>query len=444
MKDLLNAARKHTGCAFFTFVIDIAFFLIAAILVEKIMRHYLFDRVIYTILGDLVNLVPSSLLRRGENSLLELCRPLALYLAWQFALNFATVVTGLFNTKLSIALEDALNLRQDAEHHLPARSAGFFFGLSQDMLMLACNILWTAALFLLPQYGVISQGIAQFAFWVFTPFIYALYNLSYAALPRGISYAHAFRVGIQKRPAQFLLFVYSSAAGPFLLLFLLSRIDWAGAAFLILFGVSALFRSFGVIMGTDFACKLAPYFKTKTIVPPMPALGIKCAIFALALCVVTTGAQIAVQADSKLDLLKCRYRITDAGLDLPQIESGGSVLNQILGVFSFAASPSARLALEIANPQDRAIFVEDMDVAVCLNDREIALANVRGFTLEPGASVSREISARLNTENIGRSLLQVLFGLGGGSGNLPFEFRAKVLLRTWLGEIPYTMRITPE
>jgi len=437
MKDLFAAARKHSGCAFFTFLTDIAFFIIAAILVEKALHYYLFDRVIYSVLGDIVNLVPSSLRSRGESSILGLFRPLMLYLAWQGALNFATIFTGLFNTRLSIALENALEQRQ--EHRLPERSAGFFFGLSQDLLMLACNILWTAALFLLPQYGIIPQGLAQLAFWVFTPFIYALYNLSYAALPRGVSYAHIFRI-MWKRPAQFIVFVYTSAIGPFLLLFILSRIDWSGAAFIILFGVSTLFRSFGVIMGTDFAYTLAPYFKEKNIVQPMPALGVKCAIFALALCVVTIAAQAAAQADSKLELLKCRYRILDAGLDFPQPDTSGSLLNQILGVVSFAANPGAHITLEIANPQERAIFVDDMDIAICLNDREIALAEVSGFTLEPGASVSRTAAAHLDTENIGRSILQLLFS----GGSPPFEFRARVLLQTWLGEIPYTIRITPK
>ncbi|MDR2734807.1 MAG: LEA type 2 family protein [Spirochaetota bacterium] len=438
MKDLLIALRKPPGCAFFTFLTDIIFFVAAAILVEKVLHYYLFDRVIYTIFGDLVNLVPSSLRARGENSLLDMCRPLMLYLAWQFALNFATIFTGLFNTKLSAAIENALLLRQDAEHRLPERSASAAFGLSQDLLMLACNILWTAMLFLLPQYGIIPRGLAEFAFWVFTPFIYALYNLSYAALPRGVSYAHIFRIA-WKRPAQFMLFVYTSSIGPFLLLFLLSRIDWAGAAFLILFGVSALFRSFGVVMGTDFAFRLAPHFNLKNVIQPMPAFAVKCTIFALAICVVTVGVQVAAQTDSKLKLLNCRYRILDADLDLPRIDSG-SIFEQILGVVSFAAKPSAHLDLEITNPEKRAIFVENMDIGICLHDREIAVAEVQGFTLNAGTSIRRSVSARLDTENIGRSILQLL----AGGGDLPFEFRAKVLLNTWLGEIPYTLRITPE
>jgi hypothetical protein len=439
MEKLFSIARKHSRCTLLTLLTDVAFFIAAAYLLERVFHHYLFDRVLYTIipstLGNLIELVPDTLRGQGESSFLLLLKPFILYIAWQIALNLATIVTGLFNTKLSDDME--------ASAGLPPKTKGFFYALGQDLLMLAFTILWSAALFLLPQYGLLSPGIAEIAFWVFTPFIYGLYNLSYVGLPRGISYAAMLRIALTAQPLRFIRFVYASAFGPFLLLFLLSRADWSSAVFIALFGVSALFRAFGVILGTNFAATIASHFNIKRITPPVLAYGTQCAVFVLALCIVITGVQVMAQADSKLELLKCRYRIVGAGLNLPQPESGGSFLNRVMGVLSFAAKPGAHLTLEVTNPGKRTIFVSDIGLGVYLHDRRVAETRIEGFVLEPGEAMTMTFRAELDGTNIAKSIHHILAG-GSRIGSPPFEARGEIMLNTWLGEIPWPLRIAPK
>jgi len=442
MKEFFTLARKHSLCAAMTLLTDLAFFLAAAYLLEKVFHHYLFDRVLYTILGDLIDFVPAFLRAEGESSFLALLKPLVLYLAWQVALNLATIVTGLFNTKLSNALEETHHAPDGAGSvsvapPMPAKSAGFFFALGQDLLMLAVSILWSAALFLLQQYGILSAGIAELAFWLLTPFIYALYNLSYAALPRGITYASMFRLALG-HPRRFIPFVYACSVGPFLLLFLLSRIDWTSAAFIILFAVSALFRAAGVIMGTNFALKIISQVKEK-IAPPALSLAAKGSIFALALILAVTGAQIMAQADSRLELLRCRYRILDAGLNLPELSSSGSIFEQITGLLSFAAEPSAHLTLEVTNPTERTIFFNTMNFGIYLRKDEIAGTEIEGFVLGAGERTSLRCRAALKSENLMKGFRHILTS----GGTPPLEFRGTLLLDTWLGKIPYPLWIAP-
>ena len=468
MEKVVSIARKHSLCALLTLLTDIAFFLAAAYLLERAFHHYLFDRVLYTIipesLGNFIELMPGALKSGGESSFALLLKPLILYLAWQIALNLSTIVTGLFNTKLSDDME--------ASAGLPPKTKGFSFVLGQDLLMLAFTIVWSAALFLLPHYGILPAGVAEIAFWVFTPFIYALYNLSYTGLPRGVTYAAMLRIAFTGRaadtvkpadgqtrmtsrsqPLRFIRFVYASALGPFLLLFLLSRVDWSSAAFIILFGVSAIFRAFGVILGTNFAASLAPFFNIKRLVSPILAYGTQCAVFVLAICIVITGVQVMGQADSKLELLKCRYRIVDAGLNLPEVKDAGSLLNRIVGVLSFTSGPSAYLSLEVTNPGERTIYVNDMKVAVYLYERQIAETSISGFVLGPGAKTIFSCRAEIDGINIAKSFPHILssglgLNLGGAFARqseslLPIELRGTLMLNTWLGEIPYPLRITP-
>ena len=82
-----------------------------------------------------------------------------------------------------------------------------------------------------------------------------------------------------------------------------------------------------------------------------------------------------------------------------------------------------------------------------------AETSVQGFVLEPGAVRTLNSRAEISGENIARSIPSLLssglgLNLGGKSGDTrsvpPVELRGTLMLNTWLGDIPYPLRIAPK
>ena len=427
--------HKHLACSLATFLVDLVFYAAAAWAAAYVLHWYLFDRIVYRILGDLVDLVPAAIRAEGESAAGSLLLPLALYLAWQIALNLATIITGAFNSRLAGAVENTLPERAAPP---TGKKSGFLFGLSQDLLMLAFSIVWSATLLALAHLPAVGTPLSLLLFWTVTPLVHGLYNLGYALLPLGLGYGDMARLAL-KSPARSAGLFLASSSGPFLVLFLATRLTWETTGFVALFALAALFRPLGVISGTTVGHELLVAAKKFR-----PARGFfvharRILLAVLALLVAITAGQLAVQADSKLELLTCRYRLVSAGINLPRTEKSSSLLNKIGGLLAFIEKPVANLELDVTNPGTRTISVESAELSLVIATNEFAKTTLEGFSLEPGATRQLRFQITLDMRRLAKSIhLLIVSG-----DRLPVEIRAAVFLRTWLGTFRYPVRIAP-
>ncbi len=425
--------KRHLWYSLLVLVVNFTFYAGLILLVNRLFEVIWIENIFLRITEKSILLRPLYLLNQvSGNPLLNIMQPLMLYLSYSLAFALSTIITGPILGLLSRSVERDIGYAS----LFPKRRGGiknFFIDLKEELFMLALTICWTAVLFsiaLIPDSGVI---ISLILFYLITPLFHGGYNLSYFFMRKGLPYSAIYKRGFRS-PSSFYGFSLASASGFFLILLLLKVVPYGNFTFVILFGLNALFRPFGVISGTLTGISYSKGSEQK--------LSLRKGIFASVLTgvafvgatvVLFTAAQFYSHSQSKLDLIDCQYKLQEARLNLPSDFSDKSFAQKLLGIRSFLNDASFRLSLRVINPTKKDIYLEDFKFELALSGKMFGNGKISGFKLEPGTDKTVKFLLKLSGEEFGYSMVLSLIN----KKRLKLSMRGWISLNLWFGKLSY-------
>lgn len=419
--------RKHAGYALMVLLVQFIIYFLLGMLVREAFEAFWIGAALRRLSERSLFLRPLYALHQALGSpILNLFRPLMLYLAYSVALVLSAALTGTLLGRLARAVEQD----QGATEPTPPLTPLWF--LRQEALMVCNTLAWGALLFFVgiqDEWGLI---LSQVLFYVGTPLVYALYNLAFPLLRRGYGYSAILRIGM-RHFASFYGFALASASGFYLILFLLARLPEQHGAFALLFALNALFRPLSVAAGARQGLEYLRHQPSrKTTIAARVREGLAVLV---AVAFVASALQFAFQANDRLDLIDCRYRLLQAGVNFPRNLDRDSLGTRLLRLYQFADQMEASLELEVANPLPRPVSLETMLLEVRFSGKRIAGIRLKGFRLAPEERRRFDLRARLQGVRWAGRFLRNLLQARPHS----FRIRALVFLDLWFGRLAYPL-----
>ena len=401
-KDALCTLKKHPLTALLVFIINLLFFLAAALLLKELFAEF-WDGEILGRLSRRADLpLPLALIHSlGGKPLLRLTLPLSLYLAFSLAFSLATIVTGPILTRMAGRLQKTKGIQ---------KKHGFFFELKEELIMLAWNINFSAALFITGAALLNGPCIATPLFYLGMPVLYGLYGLSYFCQPRGWTYSRIARESLNHAKA-FSGFALAAASGYFLIFLISGGISRTEIPFILLLAAAALWRTFVTAAGTGFAARNFPEsplpVKKKGITKIVETLSLLTALFATA-----TAADAAVKMRDRLGLLECRYSVSGIKATLNVREAG------------------SKMALFIRNPTGRAISIPAVQFRLRINAATVADFSIQKRTIPAKGKHDIPLSGKIRLRDTAKALLNAV-----KKGEFKIRLRGTCRLPLWFGSI---------
>jgi hypothetical protein len=422
--------KQYLVSSVLTFLVHFAVYYGVSMLILDLCNRWLINRVLFQVLGQNIQLIPKTLITSTTNPLII---PLILYLSWLIASNVSSIITGLFNTRLSLVCEGSGSV--PSQPRLPHTRG---FEIFEDLSLLAWNIVFTMTLLVLTQYSLLPQSLIGLLYWVVLPFIYGLYNISYAFLPRRISYAQSIRETFRDPQSftRFLGFSIASGSIPTVLIYLAGQETWNHLTFAILLLMFSLFRPIGVIAGTLFGNRILLKQKISPTKISFGYLSRRIILLLAGILIVQIVTSLAVQLDSKLNLFSCQYRASGSSPLANILSSDQPLIQRLSKVLLSSKQKVVQASLEIYNPSERHIYVEKINFSVTAGDSQIAATQLGGLDL-PSKTTQ---SLKLDIEVFPLSVLSSLKNLV--SGDLTsFRINATLYLDTVLITIPWPVTL---
>jgi len=403
--DAAPSLKKQPLVSIIVFIINVSFFLLAAVVLRKLFSGFWDGEVFGRLARRADNPVPLALLHAiGGKPLLQLSLPLSLYLAFSLAFSLATIATGPILARFSRRLQPGFENAEKSSFR------SLLFEIREELIMLSHNLNLSALLFLIGAALLQGPALATPLFYLAMPLLYGLYGLSYYCQPRGWSYSKTMRESLS-RPAAFAGFAVASATGYFLIFYISSRTPWTSAAFFILLGATALWRTVVTSSGTEFA---AQHFgqatsvnkkrKTTTILETLSLFG--------AALVVFTAAHAASAMRNRMGLLECTYSVSGirAGLHRDRLFS--------------------KAELTIHNPTQEAVTIPDFHFEIQINRATIADLSIRGASIPAAKKHSIPLKGTIRTIQAVKTVFNAL-----KIGKFKPSFRGSCQLPLWFGSI---------
>ena len=424
--------KKHIFYSFFVLIINFAFYFFLAILVTELFQGLFVENILLRISAKSIFLSPLYLLNDiTGNPVLGLFRPLILYLTYSLAFALSTILTGTILSILSRTVQEDTGYSQTYKRW-PNGFLKFFAGIKEEIIMLSFSISWSAVIFFIALIPDIGMKLSIIVFYLFTPFLYGMYNLSYPFLRWGANYSFIAKTGF-RNIFSFLGFSYASASGFFLILFFLGFLSGSHFAFAFLFALNALFRPIGVISGTLTGIDYDKKIKTRDIKKGLIAGTMEFISIILALIVIVTVLQFYFQSKSKTGFIDCRYSVESLKLNLPDKIIKKNILGTILSLTQYSSKPQVKLKIKVENKGTAGINLEDFNIDFFLKNKSFGNAKIDGFKLKPGAVKILQFKLRIDLIELGKNLISKLL-----SGKFPdFKIKGWVYLNLWFGKLKY-------
>ena len=443
MKELLSAfvafycapwkyLKQHILCSLLTFLVQLAIYLSISILLFEAFNSWFIDRVLYQIIGESISIVPQEILRFGTSLASPVLVPLILYLSWAFSINFSSIITGIFNSRLSAYSESAIS-----SHTCPRMEKTRLFEISEDLSLLSFNVLFTVFLFLSLYFFNIPSTITSILFWLVTPSVYGLYNIGYALLPRRLTYVQMLRLAFSSKINALRFTGFSVASGliPSLLAWLAASTSWNHLTFIILMIIFSLHRPFGIIAGTLLGNALLQEPAHKDSCLPVSYRLNRFIIIASGLFVFVNLLYFSVQLDSKVHLFSCRFTISKNSLANFNV-SGKTLPETIVSLLSTPEHNISHLGIEIHNPTSHTIHIESLNIIATLGSHEIAKTSISGTTLAQKSTTNLNIRISLRPLSVLSSLKELL-----EQGTSALQIKAWVKVQTLLLPVNWPVTI---
>lgn len=426
--------KQHILCSLLTFLVQLAMYLSVSILLLEAFNSWFIDRVLYQIIGENINIIPQEILQFGTALTSPVLIPLILYLSWAFSINFSSIITGIFNSRLSVYSESPIS-----SHTCPRKAKTRLFEISEDLSLLSFNVLFTVFLFLSLYSFNIPPAITSILFWLVTPSVYGLYNIGYALLPRKLTYVQMLRLAFSSKVnlLRFAGFSFASGLIPSLLFWLAASTSWNHLTFIFLMIIFSLHRPFGIIAGTLLGNTLLLEPVHKKFCLPVSYRLNRFIIIVSGLFVFINLLYFSVQLDSKVHLFSCRFALSKNSFTNFNFNTSGKTLPEaIVTLLSTPEHNISHLGIEIHNPTKHTIHIESLNIIATLGSHELARTSISGATLVPESTTNMYVKIVLKPLSILSSLKDLV---GQGTGALQIKAWVKVQTLLFPVNWPVTM-----
>ena len=428
-KDLKRHFFKESFLVFLSFLV---LFVLFAFLVRWFLDFFLMKELLSN-LGQQAPLIGvfSFINKTLGNPLLLLFLPILFYLAYQLSLLVASLFTGVFLDRLSLAVEKNRGTLPDSPLFVTVRSP-FLFGLLEELKLLALNISWTGLVFLLSLSPLANENFLLILFLTGIIFFEGWHYLSYPFLRWRVPMVVQGKFYFKNLRA-FWGFSLAASLGFWVIYFALGFLPYRSVVFLAIFALLALFKPLGVMAATRLGMGLLAHGRP---VKPRGKGGrfLETVSVLLALLFIFTFGDFIKGVQSKRHLFQCSYRLTNLEIELPD-ESADNPVDKLLSYAKVIASPQIKGLLDIENRSGERIEIEDFFITGYLGVHPVAVISMAGVTLEPLESRQLDLVFRINPLMVGYALLESL----AQQNDADIQIKIWVNLDLWLGKVPYVL-----
>lgn len=410
--------KQQLVCSLLTFLVQFGLYLAVSALLFEGFNLWFIDRIAYQLIGESIKLVPDEVFRFGTSLASPALIPLVLYLSWLFSINLSSIITGIFNTRLSLSCESS-----NANPSYPREAKTRFFEIAEDLVLLASNLLFSTLLFFLLYFFGFSSAIVSILFWLVSLLVPGLYNIGYALLPRRMSYLQMLGLVFSSKTifARFIGFSFASGVIPFLLSWVVADLSWNHVTFIVLMLIFSLHRPFGIVSGTLLGNSLLQKGITKK--PHLSGLYrvCRCLIIALGLFLFANLIYFSIQLDSKTQLFSCKFTISD------QTVATLDPANLLPSLLAKPEQTILHLDIQVHNPTKRTIQIESLTISARLGSHELAKTSISGARLAPALTNNLTLKITVRPLSLLSSVTELI--LHGGN---PLQIKAWITIQTLL------------
>ena len=423
---------KHPLYFIASFMVYAMFFYVSTVFLMEFVDHWLVNRVFYQLVGDSIYFIPEPVLKIGTSVSHPFLVPLVLFMAWSISISFSSIITGLFNTRLSRSQEATMGNIPPREHH------SSLFEILEDVTLLAFNIIFSFFLIFLYSYFDFNSSLNSAIFWLVTPYIYGLYNIGYALLPRKITYLqmlyHAFTSF--RSFVRFSVFSIASGLVPSILSYIAANISWNYASFIFLLVLFCLQRPIGVVSGTCFGLEVFESRRpAKTSLSCIYFMKFFATVFVAAFILATTISFFS-KLDSKLNLFSCKYHHLKIETPLLDMFKKNDFLSGLSKVLLQKKSQVVSVSLDITNPTRTDVIIEKFDLFFMIGDEKIAQTSISGVDLRPDKTFPLSLEITISSTSIVQAVKKII-----SDGFDSISIKGHLFIRTPLIDVPWPVTL---
>lgn len=415
----ISKVKRYFVFSILTFLIYAVFYFVFLWIFKDIFRVFWNDDILAKLINRLDSLKLLLFLKNiVADHLNTLFKPLILYFAYTVSFLVGPVLIGFLLDFLSSSKEKEIGVGFKKSSFLKS----FAFSLKEELFMFSFVICWGTFVFIL---GLYYPGVSLWLFYLITPLIYGVYNLSYYFLKRGVAYSKIVHIGFLNF-FSFYGLAWASSLVFFAVFWLLKFFSYSHVLFFSAFFLFALFKPISVLYAADRASFYEKNSFDKISLKKSFLSKIVHAIsLILAIGIIITAVQFYSQLRSKSSFIECTY-------NLDSFELGSNSKSRGLGAFlTSALSPELKISLKVQNPSQKTITLEDFSVVLSRNGNEISKALLKGFVLKAGQEKKLLLRFKLDSIQAGKSIYKTLLQ----RGEQRFKLEALVGLKLWFGQV---------